>query len=366
MTPVYREIINHPAAWTARSLPRGKEDLVRALSEQELAGFDALLAKTRGKPIQDVTREDFDEPGVTALLRDVRDVIEIGRGAIILRGVTPERYSPEDMGRIYWGVGTHLGVANVQSAAGDRLGYVEEDETNAVKRGYRSSGELHWHTDSPETIGLMCIRTAASGGMSGIVSTLAIHNEIFHARPDLLDSLYEGYYYAIPELKFTDKAITDEKIPVFSNYDGVVELHDRDELHARGGETAQRDARQTRRGARPLHADRRSGRHSAALHAGARRNDAVEQLSLPALPDGVRELPDAEAAAAAPLARRLPAAPGGAGHARADRRVQMGLSRSSQARPGLKPAKNFCRRPALSARLRLTKRRALPTKNMGG
>jgi hypothetical protein len=222
MTPVFREIIRHPAAFTARSLPRGKEDLVRTLTDQELAGFDALLAKTRSKPIQAATRADFDEPGVNALLREVRDVIEIGRGAIILRGVTPERYSTEEMERIYWGVGTHLGVANVQSAAGDRLGYVEEDESNAVKRGYRSSGELHWHTDSPETIGLMCIRKAASGGLSGIVSTLAIHNEILRTRPDLLESLYEGYYYAIPELKFTDKPVTQEKIPVFSNYDGIV------------------------------------------------------------------------------------------------------------------------------------------------
>ena len=222
MTPVFRETIDHPAAWTSASLPRGKEDLVRSLTAAELAGFDNLIAGTRMTPIQDVTRTQFDDPRTTPLLTDVRNIIEQGRGAVVLRGITTEKYSPEDMERIYWGVGTHLGVANVQSSTGDRLGYVEEDETNPVKRGYRSSGELTWHTDSPESIGLMCIRQAASGGMSGLVSVLAIHNEIQRTRPDLLDSLYEGYYYAIPEVKFSDKPITEERIPIFSNVDGVV------------------------------------------------------------------------------------------------------------------------------------------------
>lgn len=222
MTPVYRQQIDHPAVWTARSMPHGKDDLVRRLTPDELAGFDALIKKNAQKDIQDVTREEFDDPRTTPLLTDIRDTVENGRGAIIVVGVTPDRYSEQDMERIWWGVGTHLGIANVQSASGDRIGYVEDDETNPVKRGYRSSGELSWHTDSPEHIGLMCIRQAQSGGMSGIVSTLAIHNEIQRTRPDLLDALYEGYYYAIPEVKFTDKPVTEEKIPVFSNINGVV------------------------------------------------------------------------------------------------------------------------------------------------
>ncbi len=222
MTPVFRQQIVHPAAWTSASLPRGKESLIRDLTADELAGFEALIAKTKHIDIQDVTQAQFDDPRTTPLLTDVRRNVESGRGAIVLRGVTPDRFSPADMERVWWGVGTHLGVANVQSSTGDRIGYVEDDETNPVKRGYRSSGELYWHTDSPESIGLMCIRQAASGGMSGMVSTLAIHNEIQRTRPDLLDSLYEGYYYAIPEVKFTDKPLTDERIPVYSNVDGVV------------------------------------------------------------------------------------------------------------------------------------------------
>ncbi len=222
MTPVYRAQIDHPAVWTSKSLPHGKADLVRALTADELAGFESLLAKTKHLDVQDVTRQDFDDPRTTPLMNDVREIVEKGRGAVILVGITPDRFSEKDMERIYWGLGTHLGVANVQSASGDRIGFVEDDETNPVKRGYRSSGELTWHTDSPEHIGLMCIRQAASGGMSGMVSVLAIHNEIQRTRPDLLDALYEGYYYAIPEVKFTDKPLTDEKIPVFSNVNGVV------------------------------------------------------------------------------------------------------------------------------------------------
>ena len=222
MTPVFRDQIVHPAAWTSASLKHGKEDLVRNITEAELSGFEAILAKTKTIAVQKVTQAQFDDPRVTPLLTEVRRIVEDGRGAIVLRGVQPGRFSDADMERIWWGLGTHLGIANVQSHTGDRIGYVEEDETNPVKRGYRSSGELYWHTDSPESIGLMCIRKAASGGMSGMVSVLAIHNEIQRTRPDLLDALYEGYYYAIPEVKFSDKPLTESKIPVYSNVDGVV------------------------------------------------------------------------------------------------------------------------------------------------
>src|SRR4029434_6089045 len=79
--------------------------------------------------------------------------------------------------------------------------------------------ELHMHTDSYEVVGLMSVRKAKSGGLSGLASSLAIHNEILATRPELLAPLYKGFRIASEEARFSSKAITDDEMPVFSYVD---------------------------------------------------------------------------------------------------------------------------------------------------
>ncbi len=220
-TEIRRTPIEHPGAWTSAALG-GVEAITRRLTADEIAGFDALLAATRHLPPQGVSREQFRHPAIDRLLTELRDEIMNGRGVVRVVGLDPTRYSPEDLERIYFGIGTHLGVAAVQSRNGDLLGRVEQDDTDPVSRGYRSASELVMHTDSYEVVGLLCVRQAARGGQSALVSSLAIHNEILRLRPDLLPSLYEGFHMAIPEARLSDKPITDEKIPVYSDVDGTV------------------------------------------------------------------------------------------------------------------------------------------------
>lgn len=221
-TPVLRKFIDHPSAWTVESLGQGKESLVLNISEAHLAAVDELLARTRHLAPQQVTREQFDHPLLNEFLREVRRIILDGRGSLILRGVTPERYSPEDFERIYWGFGTHLGNATVQSVSGDRFAHVKNYPDNPHARGYRTTDELNPHTDSFEIVGLMCVQRAESGGYSRLVSTLTLHNEILRTRPELLDALYRGTPNAVIEARGTDQAVTDFNVPVFSNVDGVV------------------------------------------------------------------------------------------------------------------------------------------------
>jgi hypothetical protein len=221
MTPIHRQKVEHPSAWTARDLG-GKDALRLDLAPAQLDAIDAVLERTRRLAPQAVTRAQFDHPQLDPLLARIREIVMHGRGVVIVGGITPQRYSEEDFQRIYWGFGTHLGNAAVQSAFGDRLGYVQNKPDDPVKRGYRSLQELHMHTDSYEVVGLMSVRKAKSGGRSGLVSSLAIHNEILATRPDLLPPLYRGYRYASDEARFSSKQVTDDPVPVFGSVDGVL------------------------------------------------------------------------------------------------------------------------------------------------
>lgn len=210
-------------AWSAAALgapDRGKTAITRKLTAAELEAFNLLLGRTRHLAPQDITEADFTHPAIDSLIREVASEVSEGRGVILLSGLDPQRYSPEALERIYWGLGMHLGTPAVQSRTGDKLGRVEQDDSDPVSRGYRSSAELSMHTDSYEIVGLMCIRKAASGGQSALVSSLSIHNEILHSRPDLLAPLYEGFYLAIPEARTSSTPITATPIPVFSYVDG--------------------------------------------------------------------------------------------------------------------------------------------------
>lgn len=221
MTPICRQIIDHPSAWTPASV-KGRADLTRPLTAAELDALDALLEATRDRPPQAIGRADFTHPALEPLLAELRRELMDGRGVILLTGITRDRYSEEDFERIYWGLGTHLGRAAVQSRWGDKLGYVEKAENDPVDRGYRSQRDLVFHTDSYEVVGLMCVRPAATGGESRLASTLAIHNEILKNRPELLEPLYRGYYMALREAQTTSTPVTPMKIPVFCFVGGKV------------------------------------------------------------------------------------------------------------------------------------------------
>jgi len=224
MTDIYRQRIDHPAAWTSRAVG-GKEGLVLRLTPRQLDGFDAILARTSHLKPQEVTRRDFDHPEVNALLAEVLRIIQDGRGAVIVAGVTHDRYAEEAFERIYWGFGTHWGEAATQSAFGDRLGrvtHVPVGPDNPTNRGYKGRDELFLHTDNHEIVGLMCVHKAASGGWSILASSQAVHNEILATRPDLLPALYEGYYMATREASTSAQPVTEFKIPVFSYVDGKV------------------------------------------------------------------------------------------------------------------------------------------------
>jgi hypothetical protein len=60
-------------------------------------------------------------------------------------------------------------------------------------RRYRTRGDIAYHCDLADVVGLLCLRTARSGGASRIVSSVSVYNELLRRRPDLMDRLYEPF-----------------------------------------------------------------------------------------------------------------------------------------------------------------------------
>ena len=216
MTEIFNAIIPPPSAWTGAGIG-GKEALVRPASAETLDALDGLAVRLRGRDIPTITRADAAHPAIAALMAGVRDEVMNGHGLAIVRGPDPARYDPDDYARLYWALGTHVGEGVVQSYFNDWVARVEVNPKLPF-RGTTTDMELRAHTDFHELMSLAAISKPVSGGVSGFVSSLAVHNEVFKARPDLLPALYEGWYNVSP----LRKQASPVKIPIYCCVDGKV------------------------------------------------------------------------------------------------------------------------------------------------
>ena len=219
MSEIYNRRIEHPMAWNADKVG-GKEAFTYHMSAGERAALDELLDKTKDLPKLKLSRRNFDHPVINRMMEGVKREIMSGHGSVILAAFDLGTHSREDYERIYWGLGTHLGDGAYQSPKKDLIGYVQ-DTPRPTPRGYLSTQELRPHTDFHEILSLGSVRKAASGGVSGIASSLAIHNAILAERPDLLPALYRGFYYGMAESE-SKIPLSPTKVPVFSCVDGQV------------------------------------------------------------------------------------------------------------------------------------------------
>ncbi|MEJ8848852.1 TauD/TfdA family dioxygenase [Variovorax rhizosphaerae] len=188
------------ANWVAKDLEDPHEWIIQ-LSDAQIAAIDGALraARAAGAGLPTLTQQNFPLEGFDALVKEVHERLENGRGIIVLRGLPAARYSKDELRLIYWGLGLYLGTAVSQSSKGDFLGDVKDfgaDTFSSTGRGYMSKQHLGFHTDTADVVALIVMRTAKAGGLSKISSSVAIRNEIARTRPDLLELLYKPFYWS--------------------------------------------------------------------------------------------------------------------------------------------------------------------------
>jgi hypothetical protein len=200
------------AVWRGDEIKNSKR-WIRDLPASAAAELDAALVavKQKGLDWSQITRKDFPLSSLDDLLADIADELERGTGIMKLRGFPVERYDEDDLRKIYFGLGTHLGTPVFQNRSGELMRAIR-DEGAHVGRTYGetkdqkgttflssyartlTNGGLRFHTDRTDVVGLLCVRQARKGGVSTLASTPAIHNAILARRPDLLDALFTDYW----------------------------------------------------------------------------------------------------------------------------------------------------------------------------
>jgi hypothetical protein len=191
--------VDSPAAWYGRDL-QGSDEWIEQLTPTEitelLAAVDAI--EQRGLTLLEMERGDFPLPTLGGRLRGLADELDRGRGFWLMRGLPIDEMSQHDAAVAYWGIGLHMGVPVSQNSRGHLLGHVTDEGVDIREpgsRGYQTRVRLPYHTDSSDTVGLLCLQPSKSGGLSSVVSSTTVFNETLRRRPDLAHLWFQDWYY---------------------------------------------------------------------------------------------------------------------------------------------------------------------------
>lgn len=184
-----------PSAWYGSELI-SSDHWIRTFNDAELAEIDLAMRSVieRGIEITKITKSDFPLPQLGPQLDALRSELLQGRGFVLLRGLPVERYTIEESAVAYYGLGMHFGISLPQNAKGHVLGHVRDlgyDEADPKVRIYQTTARQTFHTDTCDFVSLLCLQTAKSGGLSSIVSSVTIFNEMLRRRPDLAAIMFE-------------------------------------------------------------------------------------------------------------------------------------------------------------------------------
>lgn len=184
-------------AWTGPAIA-GSDRWIYRLSAEEVSELETALAhaEATGKPVAELTREDFPLPVTSRAVRAWMMELESGPGFTLVRGLPVERWSQAQAEIVYWGLGLYMGEAVPQNTDGDLIGHVRDvgaDPNEYGVRLYKTRAEQDFHTDGADVIGLLCLKPARSGGVSRIVSSVAIVNEIGRRHPALVPTLFQPF-----------------------------------------------------------------------------------------------------------------------------------------------------------------------------
>jgi len=189
--------------WRGDSLPDGTGRLaLPAEVEHELEHVVASLDRDP-LPLLVLRPDDFALDAARDFMCEVRRSLDDGPGFAIVDRLPVERWSESGARAVWWLLASLVARPVAQKWDGTSI-YDVRDLGRPPGNGVRpdvTNVEQNFHTDNsynhvpPHYVGLLCLRTAMEGGVSGIVSFGAAHEEMRRRHPDLLPRLYQPFYF---------------------------------------------------------------------------------------------------------------------------------------------------------------------------
>ena len=195
-----------------------KEILDKIITDEHLV-WDKTLTNKKQKFVADLNpgtvaelikrRNELDNLNENDLLLLKNEILEFkkkildGFGLFIINGACLKDFSLKEKISIYTLIAEILGELIIQNIKQEKIVEIKD-----VGKSMQTGGRYHetkeggsHHTDSPQWkdvpdyLGLFCVHNAKKGGTNLFLSAYTIHNRILKGRKDLLNILYEKFYF---------------------------------------------------------------------------------------------------------------------------------------------------------------------------
>ena len=181
--------VQDESKWTVELTPADHRELDNALA----------VAKSHSSDLLEIGLDRFPLDSLARKIENIERELIDGRGFVRVRALDATKYSDDELTMLYWGIGMHLGDPWPQNHYGHVMGDVTDQgkrlDDPTIRGNEIGQVGLDYHTDGADLIGLMCLRTAKSGGLSCVANVVAIYNDLVKTRPDLVEALYEPLPY---------------------------------------------------------------------------------------------------------------------------------------------------------------------------
>lgn len=216
--------IDGPAAWTTSSLgPDGGFFVLSQPCLDEILKLSKFLEENP-LPVTSLNPVEFDLPHCRVAMAHVQKELDHGCGFTLIDSLPLDKMPPEIAISIYWILLGMIGRPVAQKWDGKMVYGVADSTGKKPGNGIRAdvtNAEQNFHTDNsynicpPDHVSLLCLHPARDGGISRVVSLNTAHNRLRESHPELLERLYEPFYFD----RQREHGPEDEKIikrPVFS------------------------------------------------------------------------------------------------------------------------------------------------------
>src|SRR5580692_7277369 len=199
------QLIDGASVWT-RGDVRPEEyrvDLSAACLDEIRRAADEI----RAYPLPPILRapSDFAMPMCRREMARVRDMLDKGRRFAIVDRLPMAEMDAAEATAIYWLLSSMVSRPVAQKLDGTMIYDVLDTGQQALPgsgiRPDKTNIEIRFHIDNaynttpPEIVGLLCLKTAKSGGMSHVLSFHSVYNELLAKHRELLPRLYKPFWF---------------------------------------------------------------------------------------------------------------------------------------------------------------------------
>jgi hypothetical protein len=197
--------IEGPSVWRRRDV--GDDDYRVVLNGACLDEIRRVADEVRAYPLPTILHSpaEFDMTNCHMAMAEVRRILRQGVRFAVVDRVPVEEFDTETAKTIYWLLGSMVARPVAQKLDGTMIYDVHDTGLAALPgsgvRPDKTNIEIRFHIDNaynttpPEIVGLLCLRTAKSGGVSRVLSFHTVHNELLARCPRHLPRLYQPFWF---------------------------------------------------------------------------------------------------------------------------------------------------------------------------